>query len=150
MCILHVLTRSDGSAMSFKPLPSRYGPTRVWSDCSVVLCWLVACTMISVWFQNWNECNLHHLVAANIARHQGICASFCFEGFVRNPPVCRFVSILPLVGVKHGRFSSGFSREILLVRSDWLKVVRWLASQNPLVTRLNIASNNCCWYKEAS
>ena len=34
---------------------------------------------------------------------------------------------------KHVRYSLGFSRQILLVSSDWLKLHGWLAAQNPLL-----------------
>ena len=69
----------------------------------MVHCWLVECTMISVWFQRSNECHWPHLIAAGISNHWWICASliineqvplFILMVFVLNPPVCLSVYML--------------------------------------------------------
>ena len=62
----------------------------------MVLCCLEECTKIWVRFQHSGECNLLHLIAVNISRHQCSCAITCFQSFVRNLPVFCSVAMLKL------------------------------------------------------
>ena len=53
-----------------------------------VLYWLMEWTMVWIWFQHSDECDVSHLIAANICCHQWMHTMNFLENFVWSPPVC--------------------------------------------------------------
>ena len=101
--------------------------------------------MIWGWFQCSDESNLLHLVAFaacifHHTDHQRMCAITYFQSFLWNLPVFHSAAILQLVRqawwLLFGLFMWNISYVFWLVEyylwcSDWLKLLRGLAAQNP-------------------
>lgn len=84
-----------------------------------------------------------HLIAANITHHHSMCSTTYFEEFVQKTislspccyaPACRPRELLTRNSIRYRLIGwrQAFDTQQYWLLSDWLKLLGWLAAQNPL------------------
>ena len=111
------------------PHPASYGPTGCRSYRLALLCWLVDCTMVSLWFQRSSDSNLPHVISADTSGHQrrGTLEGCCSES---TSPSLRCYALA--CGPNMATAVPAFCAHCFEWRSDWLKLHRELAGRNAL------------------
>ena len=102
------------TAPSFKPQFFPY-KLSIWPH--VVLCWLVECTDSSL-IQQWNDCNLPHLIAAGTSPPLAVCQDL-FWRFVFEWPVCCCIVPLQLLRQTWPLPSGFLCTEYLVILIGW-------------------------------